>query len=178
MTPQPTAEQVEARRQEIRSKRIATLLGAYDLMRQRYLEVYEGTTISKIAVATLVEEYLQEREKLCHLHNISGRIQRHKIAGLMATAIVKYRPVQLLEIEGKAARLSRDNETLAVLHGIAVCAENNVDKMRTILGLPSVATWFSDFVYLLHSSPLNSDGFILIFETLSLTYFPENLARD
>ena len=175
MIPQPTAEQIEARRNEIRHKRIATLLGAYELMRQRYREVYEGTSINKTVVAITVEEYLQDREKLVSRHNIAGRIQRHKIAGLMAAVIVKHRPIQLLDTDGQAARLSMDNETLAVLHGIAVCAEGNVAGLRTILGLPSCANWFSDFVYLLRSAPLNGEALILIFETLSLAYFPDNL---
>src|SRR6266566_6772501 len=106
MIPQPTAEQIEARRNEIRHKRIATMLGAYELMRQRYREVYEGTSINKTVVAITVEEYLQDREKLVSRHNIAGRIPRHKIAGLMAAAIVKHRPIQLLDTDGQAARLS------------------------------------------------------------------------
>ncbi len=178
MNDQVTAAQIEARRAEIRTKRIATVLGAYELMRERFLEVYQATSINKAQVAVLVEEYIQEREKLVHRHNITGRIQRHKVAGIMASAIVKYRPIQLLDSDSETARLSKDNETLAVLHGLAVCAEGNVEKMKVILGLPFCGTWFEDFVYLLRSAPLNSDSFILIFETLSLSYFPENLKRS
>jgi hypothetical protein len=173
-----TPEQIEARRDEIRAKRIATLLGAYQMMRERFVEVHDGTTINKSLVAVLVEEYIQEREKLVLQRNITGRIQRHKVAGLMAAAIVKFRPVQLLETEGKAARYSKDNEALAVLHGIAVCAEGNIEKMKSVLGLPDCGIWFEDFAYLFRSSPLNSESIILIFETLSLTYFPENLKRS
>jgi len=59
---------MEARRAEIRAKRIATLLGAYDLMRERYQEIHDGTTLNKQQVAVVVEEYIQEREKLVHRH--------------------------------------------------------------------------------------------------------------
>jgi hypothetical protein len=109
---------------------------------------------------------------------IRGNPQWHKIAGLMASSIVLNKPIQLVpdNADSKWCRLSRDNEFLAVLHGLAICAEGKSKrKIESVVKLPHFRKWFDDFVYLLHKEPSNRDGFILTFETLSLTYFSGNL---
>ena len=175
---QTTVEQIEARESEIRTKRIATLVGAYELMCSRYREVKQCTRLNDSLVAVTVEDYLRDRQALINRHNITGRIQRHKIAGLMAASIAKNRPIQLVDDDSNAARLSRDNEVLAVLHGLAVCTDGESDeKIKSILRTPFFDEWFSDFVYLLHRHPSNTESFILIFGTLAMAHFPTILHR-
>jgi hypothetical protein len=169
------AKETEQRQNEIRIKRISTLVGAYDFMCQRYREIRECTHLHKSLVASTVEDYLRDREALVNRHNITGRIQRHKIAGMMAAAIVKNRPIQLLA-DSPASGISMDNECLAVLHGLAICAEGKkIEEIKVILALPTFRGWFQDFIYLLHRQPSHTEGFIGIFHTLSATYFPENI---
>jgi hypothetical protein len=164
------------RENQVRQKRIATLAGIYELMRRRYVEVREYTRLHHGQVAAAVEDYIADRRALVGRQNITGRIQRHKVAGMMAAAIVKNSPIQLLDYDAPQARLSRDNETFAVLHGISICADGAPsERFDTLLRLPHVGEWFSDFVYLLHRHPSNTESFILIFETLCLAYFPESL---
>lgn len=173
-----TREQIEARESEIRLKRTAMLLGAYEFMRQRYREVREGTHLARSFVAATVEDYLTQRRLIVGRDNITGRIQWHKVAGLMASAIAKNRPIQLVESDPDApsTRLSRDNEIFAVLHGIAICAEGRKSgDVELVLRLGGFRTWFSDLVYTVHNDPANTAAFIMAFETLSLTHFPENL---
>lgn len=163
------------RQDEIRKKRIATLIGAYEFMRQRYLEIRENTHLPKSLVASTVEDYLRDREALVNRHNITGRIQRHKIAGMMAAAIMKNRPIQIIQ-DSEIVTVSMDNECLAALHGLAICAEGKTgEEIRAILAMPTFRCWFDDFIYLLHRQPSYTEGFIAIFHTLSANHFPENV---
>jgi hypothetical protein len=168
---------VEDRQQEIRLKRTATLFAAWELMQRQYRDLQGTAFLHPSLVAAVVETYLLDRDSLVYRHNIHGRIQRHKIAGLMAAAIVKVRPVQLTEATGKAARVSRDNETLAVLHGIGVCAEGASTDAIALTKLPMFGTWYSDFIYQLRRRHDCGAWCSLVFETLSLAYFPQNLVR-
>src|SRR5947207_15837123 len=118
--------------------------------------------------AEIVHAYLKEREVLVNRANIAGRIQRHKIAGLMAASIVKVRPVQLHVLDTREARISRDNEALAILHGLAVCAEGQIDAVLKLLSLPNFAKWYSDFVYYLVRRRNCAEACAMIFATISL----------
>ncbi len=107
----------------LRRKRVATLWGAYEMMAEKYKEVAQATWLHSGLVAATVENYLRDYHALVGRYNIPGRIAKHKVAGLMAASILKHRPVQLVNDEGAAARVSKDNEELAFLHGFAICAE-------------------------------------------------------
>lgn len=98
---------MQKRTEEIRHKRTAQLLGTWSMMQQRFKDLNGTAFLHSHLVAETVERYLRDREELIARHNIRGRIQRHKIAGLMASAIVKTRPIQLYDNTGKAARVSK-----------------------------------------------------------------------
>lgn len=163
---------------KIREKRLTVLLGAFDIMKSRYREIKENTVFCPSVAATVVEDYLQMRDVIIARDKIPDKIQWHKVAGLMAAAIVKNRPIQLVpeNTDSKSYRHSRDNEVLAALHGLAICAEGrSEEQIDLILKLPNFHKWFGDFIHILHENPSNSDGFVLTFETLSLSHFPDNL---
>ena len=174
---QATEAEIQQRAAQIRRKRIETLVGAWELMRRRYREVRQNAVLNGSLVAEVVETYLQDRQALVDRMNIRGRIQRHKVAGLMAACIIKLRPVQLLDDTADAARISRDNEVLAVLHGLAICAEGKPEAIPQLMQLQGFHTWYSDFIYFLIRRHDSSESCAMIFETLSLTYFPGNLDR-
>lgn len=174
---QVTENEIEERSAEIRRKRVETLVGAWELMRTSYKEVHQNAKLNGFLVAEVVETYIQDRQALVSRSNIRGRIQRHKIAGLMAASIVKVRPIQLLDDTGEGARISRDNETLAVLHGLAVCGEYKFEAVNLLKSQPGFHTWFSNFIYFLVRRHDCAESCAMIFETLSLTYFPSNLDR-
>ena len=163
------------RTEEIRLKRTAQLVGTWKMMQASFKDL-EGTAfLHTHLVAETVERYLRDREALIARHNIHGRIQRHKVAGLMAAAIVKTRPIQLYDDMGKAARVSKDNEYMALAHGIAVCAEGKPEELQKIKALPMFGVWCGDFIYQLRNRHDCAPWCSLAFETLSLTYFPRNL---
>ena len=152
---------------------MSILLGSYTLLTQKNRSVKEGTQLNEVLVAVAVETYLTVRKALCGEHKIPGRIQRHKIAGLMAGAILKAKPIQLNVTRD---RLLFDNEMLAAYHGLAVCAENEHGRLQTLTSTEHFHTWLSDLIHLFTHHPTHTESFILIFETLSLTYFPNNLS--
>jgi hypothetical protein len=174
---EPTQAEIEKRTEEIRRKRIETLVGAWELVRTRYRDIRENARLNDALVAEAVEAYLQDRQVLVTRANIRGRIQRHKIAGLMAAAIVKTRPIQLFDETAAGARISRDNEVLAILHGLAICAEGKFDAVAELMRLPAFHVWYSDFIYFLVRRHDSAESCAMIFETLSLTYFPGNLDK-
>jgi hypothetical protein len=172
-------ESVCKREDELRHKRIATLCGAYEMMAGKYKAVAEGTRLHPGLVAAAVESYLRDYFALVGRYNISGRIAKHKIAGLMAASILKHRPVQLVEDMGSGARLSKDNEELAFLHGLAICAEGYDEETVTrLISLPRFHVWHEDLIYLFYRRPDSAECFCLIFEGLSLLHFPRNLSSS
>lgn len=173
--PEPTENDICRRESEIRQTRLATLIGAWELVSKKYRDLREGAWLSDTLAAETVERYLTDRQALISRHNIKGRIQRHKIAGLMTASIVKVRPVQLIEAQGKAARVSKDNEILAVWHGLAICGEGNDEGAQKFLQLPLFGQWLTNAVYFLRRRHDCAESCSLIFETISLSYFPDNL---
>jgi hypothetical protein len=115
-------------------------------------EIHQNTHFVPSLARATIEDYLQARELLMSRDKISGNLQWHKIAGLMASAVVKNRPIQLVpeNVDSKGFRLSRDNEAFAVLQGLAICASAKSDQeIRAVLKLPHFPKWFADFVHLL-----------------------------
>lgn len=173
----PSAEEIEARQSQIRKKRIATLVGCYNLLAQNWAAFREGTRLCDPLVAEVVESYLSDRAKFVSRTAITGRIQRHKIAGLMTASIAKTKPIYLVDPDAPAARTSRDNEFFAVMHGIAICSEGHPeDAIVRMRMTPRYSDWIEDLVYLVKRHPDSADGFTLIYETLCLSYFPGVLA--
>ena len=173
----PTEEEIQKRIEEIRFKRTQFLLAAWEMMRKRYRELEGRAFLAQSLVVQVVESYLQDRCELVARDNISGRIQLHKIAGLMAAAIIKTKPIQLRDDVGRDARVSMDNETFAILHGLAICSEGDKEAMLAVFKAPMFATWYEDFIYQIRLRHDCGPWCSMIFETLSLTYFPKNLDR-
>lgn len=112
---------------QIRFKRIKTLQGIYKLITDGWDPNYP-TILHDVLVASTVEQYLRERRLLKIRDKIPDKIQRHKVAGLMTSAIVSNRPIQV-PAPGSPEGVSNsfDNEYFAVIHGLAICAEDYDD---------------------------------------------------
>lgn len=121
MSSSPTAGDIERRKSEIREKRIATLLGAYEIMRQKYAAIRENTVLSRSLVAATVEDYLQDRSALVGRLSISGRIQRHKIAGLMTASIVKNKP-----------KMGRPKLPVGEAKGVLIGARFSIEESKAV----------------------------------------------
>jgi hypothetical protein len=181
MTANQTGDSGEISEEEIRSKRMTTLVGVHDLMRT-WKEVADNTRLDANDSTRTVEEYITEWKVLKQRDKIPRRIQRHKIAGLMVAAIVHHRPLKDFFPDecGGSSSLSNscDNEKFAVYHGVAVCAEDCPEnRMKVLLANPHFTAWVDNFVALLHTESPCRQSLIHIFETLCLAFFPENLGH-
>ena len=158
----------------IRLKRTVVLLATYDRLCKRYGDLRQYTSLSPRLVVQTVAIYLAKYEVLVTRDKIPDRIQRHKVAGLMASSIVKTRPVQLLD-SAENASVSRDNEFLALWCGILIIAEPDPSRIEEkFLTIPNLGEWFRNMVYLLSVNAEDSDWISAMFSTISLFLYPEN----
>ncbi len=106
----------------------------------------------------------------------------HKVAGMMAAAICKYRPIQFSEVPKKPRVSLFQNEMLALWCGLAVCSEPyagvQTEALKAMTGEESFIIWEQEFLNLLHLRPDSAQAFILIFHTLCMKYLPLAVDMD
>jgi hypothetical protein len=133
------------------------------------------------SIATkVIRYYAQDIEVLKARYGIPDRVQAPKIAGLMANAITKFRPVVPIDGRQQDIENSDCNELLSIYYGICVCAnfgENNYDyeAMTVLVSKPEFSDWFKRFIYLLRERNYTSEALVMVFETLCFMAFPENV---
>ena len=161
---------------ELRLKRTQTMIGVWDYLVKNNQIDGEKFHLSKPLVNEIIEQYITDVDFLKKRYQIVAKIQLHKIAGLMASLIVKYRPVISLMDEYTTENELYVNELLAIIHGLSVCGEFNTNEENaSIVTEAWFEPWFRDFSYLLHYRHHTPEGLIFIFETLCFFKFPKNL---
>jgi hypothetical protein len=135
--------------------------------------------LNDIIVAKVVNDYVATREAFVARYKITGRIQRHKVAGLMAASILKFRPVEMNDRDHSPVyENTQGNELLAFWHGLGICAEGASEaQIEKLISAPNFKTWQGDLLCLFEQHPTSAEAFALIFETVSLVTFPDNLDR-
>jgi hypothetical protein len=162
---------------QLREKRVRTLIGVWKSLVGSGKFSENRLKLSVPLMNETVEYYLGDRESLKRRYHIENSlIQLHKVAGMMAGAILRFRPiiplVDTLESEYEIAA----NELFAVIHGLAICGEyHRTDAGLEILGEPWFEPWLQDFLYLLHYRHYTSEALIFVFETLTWLRFPKNM---
>ncbi len=134
----------------------------------------DGTIFSfNHAIATkVVTHYLSDLKILKIRYGIKDRVQYTKIAGLMANAILKYRPIVPVKGNQVGIEESKCNELLAVCHGIFVCVENqqlNVKIMKELFTDVLFKDWANKFLHLLRERNYTAESLVMVFETLCLS---------
>jgi len=127
--------------------------------------------------------YAKDLRVLKKRYQIEDKAQAPNVAGLMAGAILKYRP--LVPFYGPQDGIEKDavNEFLAIYYGICVCANYRGDgagnkEMAALMAKPHFRLWLRRFAYLLKERNFTSEALILIFETLCLFAFPDALEAE
>ena len=163
-------------RNDILEKRVAAVIGTWDRLQKKFPETFTGCHLDPELVREVVESYLDDREAYMNRHRIKypNRIMYHKVAGMMAAAICKYRPIQFTGPSAAPRSSLFQNEMLAVWHGLAVCTEpynGNQEALRSAVASDAFPGWETEFLRLLHRHPDSAQAFMLIFYTFSMDYF-------
>ena len=161
----------------IREKRTKTLIGVWDLLISNGQINSLRLHLSTPLINEVIEHYIADYSVLRQRYKIqNSKIQLHKISGLMAASILRYRPVVPLVEEFKTDYEICANEILAVIHGIAICGEYVAkDGPLEILNEEWFDKWLKDFLYLLHCRNYTPESLIFVFQTLCCLRFPVNM---
>jgi len=158
---------------EIKDKRIRCISEAFRILGENGLIPIDTMCLSIPLLEETVEYYISDMEILKKRYNIDDKIQLHKIAGLLAYAIARIKPiipVQKIESFSKDSEMYA-NEILAVYEGLAICSE--YDTGFNITREPWFDEWFDNFIFLLHHRQYTAESLIFIFETISRIFFPK-----
>jgi len=163
---------------EIRSKRTATLNGVWQSIQQEQKFGLVHTRLDDIRLAKTVEEYLLKMKAIKARDKIQGKIQRHKVAGLMTSAIIHNQPLRAFrpdDFEGLDTWDPWGNQVLAIYHGVSLCADAAPEKSVLVFSEnPQLSKWVQEFIALLRCGSPCDDSLIHIFGTLCFGFFPEN----
>jgi len=131
----------------------------------------------------VVEHYYSDLTHLKRRYDIHHLAEAPKVAGLMAGAVLKYRPIVPKNCQQWDVEDAEVNEMLAIYHGICICASYNKrgignEPMAKLMALSYFKKWFKRIIYLVKERNYTSESLIAIFETLCLAAFPEGLVRE
>jgi len=130
-----------------------------------------------------VERYLQDLEFLKKRYGIPNRANMSKIAGLMAYAIVKFKPLVLINGNDRQARDFSANEWLAIYYGLCACADlgdgvaDESGLIGSVISNPFFDEWFRNFKYLLEERSYTAESLIMVFESLGFVFRSCNAAE-
>ena len=101
-------------RQTLRIKRTQVLVGTWKALVAHNKLDPERLKLSAPLTNEVIEYYLADNSAIKARYKISGRIQLHKVAGLMTAAILRFRPIIPLvdEYESYFRRCTRMNFSL------------------------------------------------------------------
>jgi hypothetical protein len=162
--------------EELRYKRLSTLIGLWGFCVEIGLFDPNRLKLSKPLTNEVVEHYIADQRVLKTRYKISERILPSKVAGLMTSSLLRYRPIAPIVDE-----ISKDeiyaNETFAIIHGLSLCGEFNRDDeaLKALFKNDKFISWMEDFKFLLHYRNYTPEALSFIYETLTLVQPPFNL---
>jgi len=164
--------------QTVKDKRIECIIQTWETLGEKGL-VSNGTMyLSMPLLEETVEYYLSDWNILRKRYNIKDKIQLHKVAGLIANAVVRVKPIVPMPNTNTFHKDSEiyANETLAIYQGLAICSE--YDNERNITKEAWFDKWFDDFLFMMHHRRYTAESLMFIFETISRIYFPNGLKKE
>jgi len=130
-----------------------------------------------------IERYLQDLEFLKKRYGIPYRANMSKIAGLMVYAIVKFKPLTLINGGDRLVNNFNANEWLAIYYGLCVCADlgdGNADESGLVSAIISnqfFDEWLRNFKYLLEERSYTAESLVMVFETLGFVFHNTRMAE-
>lgn len=162
---------------DIREKRYILMKSLWNLLvSQKYFDE-QRLKLAMPLVDEVIEHYIADWNIIKIRYKIPAEIQLHKVAGLMAASILRYRPIIPLgdDLDGKHEIYA--NEFFAVIHGLAICGEYSLEKCQILAKADWFDLWLDDFLHLLHRRNYTAESLAFIFETLSIFAFEENFQK-
>ncbi len=162
---------------EIKEKRVFSLVYMARQLVTAGMIDGENYVLNADMLSSVVEHYVQDLANLKSRYGISGKANSAKVAGLMAGALMRYRP--LLPVNGRAGIASNDgNETLAIYHGLAICAIQsdgtiNYEEIKKFVNNPKFGEWLDRFKYLLGNRNYTPENLAFVFDTVGSFIFSE-----
>jgi len=127
--------------------------------------------------------YVQNLDALKDIYVIEDKVEASKIAGLMASAILRFRPLVPIKGQDECEEIEDNdcNELLAVCHGLYICAAaylNGIQLMKDFMAKESFDKWLKQFMYLILEREYSAESLIVIFETLCVTVFSNDIKQE
>jgi hypothetical protein len=127
--------------------------------------------------------YTQNLDVLKGIYAIEDKVEASKIAGLMANAILRFRPLVPIAGQDECEEIEDNdcNELLAVYHGLDVCAAaypNGTQLMKDFMAKESFDKWLKQFMYLILEREYSAESLIVIFETLCVTVLSNDIKQE
>jgi hypothetical protein len=166
-----TDEENAKTRDEIALKRITTFVKCYaDLVHSKKFDG-EKFIINASFAANAINHYLDDLKAMKQRYKIVDKAQSPKIAGLMANAIMKFRPI--VPLNGKDENIGdfNVNEIVAIYYGLCVCAadgKQREQKIKEIMHKSSFEEWFKSMKYILRARNYTAESLYIIFQTIRL----------
>jgi len=131
----------------------------------------------------VIRFYVQNLDTLKDIYAIEDKVEASKIAGLMANAILRFRPLVPIGGQDECEEIEDNdcNELLAVSHGLYICAAaypNGIRLMKDFMVRESFDKWLKQFMYLIQEREYSAESLIVIFETLCVTVFSNDIKQE
>jgi len=162
----------------IKTKRLSTIVSIWDHLITNKTVDNDRFKLSTPLINEIVEHYINDLRAIKCRSRITGKIQLHKVAGLMAALIIRYRPIILIDDKYVNDKEMYINELFAITYGLAICGEHSLEQCEKLSNSEWFTPWINDFMYLLHSRNHTPESLIFIFQTFSVFNFPENFSVE
>lgn len=157
--------------EELRTKRHETIKRVWS----KFHVNKENFALSPLLIDSVIEQYIKDLCILKFRYNIENKAQLHKVAGLMTSSLLKYRPILPCAMKYNIPRQVYTNEIFAIYHGISICGGLYSDEdIRKVMNLPEVAKLLEGLIFLLHYRNYTSEAVSSFYESLAVHYFPKN----
>jgi len=156
---------------EIEEKRVKTLTFAFFvLIKFGYIDSNKFK-LNRSLLKSVVLHYIQDLQILKIRYGIAGKVQPQKSAGLLAAAVMRFKPVLPINSSDEDLFEHDVNELFALFHGLCVCSELGNDKIdlqfvKSFLAQSESPEWISNFRYLLKFRNYTPESLAMVFDTL------------
>jgi hypothetical protein len=161
---------------EVRGRRVETLRNCYGSLLSAKLIDPNRFYLSRPLVDETISHYIRDLQILKYRYCIKNRVELPKSAGLMAAAILRYRPVVphvrindfVISEKPRFCDEMYANESVALLNGVSICLQSRPGEARTFLAGETFQSWADEMMHFMHHRVHSAEGFIMIFRTLKM----------